>query len=193
MKERALAISIVFSVILNFTACAKNTLTDDPIKEPATTVETVTEIVETPILPEKVIEGEKTLVYSINGCEYLVPESWTEKIIDEYTKFYYPKNGIVMVGFEITEASINNDIDRKSYIHGFSKSFKKFKLISEKEILVDGKKAYRFEMKFLLNGEVSEHSVIAFDYSNGIMSFMNVTEKDSVHAFDEIISSIKLK
>ncbi|MGB4589598.1 MAG: DUF5067 domain-containing protein [Clostridiaceae bacterium] len=199
MKKRAFAIAIVFSVMINLTACAKSTPTDDPKEEPSTPVETITEvietiteIIETPISPEKVIEVEKTQMYTMKGCEYLVPESWTEKVSSENLKYYYPQDGMLMVGFDEVEASIYNETARKLYIDGISSSLDNFELISEKEISVDGKKAYRFEMKFLINGEENEHSMVTFDYSNGIMSFWNITEKDSINEFDRIISSIKL-
>lgn len=144
---------------------------------------------------ETIEEDENYLVYSVNGLEYSVPYSWEEGDSNETTKYHYPKNGMLMVSYSETGASITDDARRQEFIDGVSGSFDNFELKSESEIIIENTGAYRHEINMELNGDNYNGSIVLFDYQNGIISLMIATlaesDKNYDNEFEYILNSIQ--
>ncbi len=156
----------------------------------------VTEVAPSTSETNSVDENDK--VYSINGLEYSIPESWTEKITSEIQKFYYPEDGTLMIVYEETEASITNEVSRTQYINGVVSGFDSYESesFSESEITVAGTKAYQYDMNATISGQELKFTLVLFDYSNGIgslyMSTLIDSDKDYSKEFENILSSINI-
>lgn len=133
--------------------------------------------------------------YSMNNLKYIVLDSWTEEVSNENLKYYYPENGMLMVGYDGLDGTISNDELRADFMNGFNSSFDSVDLISESEITIGGKTAYQYKLNQVLNNEELETTVILFDYHDGIITFMMATyadsDKDYSNDFENILDSIE--
>ena len=183
---------LILSIVWVLGACSTGEAEGDSQK--SNTNVSVTEVASSTSETNSVDENDK--VYSINGLEYSIPESWTEKVSRENLKYYYPENGMLMVGYDEATGSITDDYSRKTYIEGISSTMENFELISESEIAVAGTRAYRHEINSVLAGKEYETSIVTFDYNNGYMSFWMATLKESgkdfSKEFENILSSINI-
>ena len=140
---------LILSVVWVLGACSTGEAEGDSQK--SNTNVSVTEVASSTSETNSVDENDK--VYFINGLEYSIPESWTEKVSRENLKYYYPENGMLMVGYDEATGSITDDYSRKTYIEGISSTMENFELISESEIAVAGTRAYRHEINSVLAGK----------------------------------------
>lgn len=135
--------------------------------------------------------------YTMKDLEYAVPESWSEDVADEYLKYYYPEDAMLMVGLMELEDSITDDEVRAQFLEGFSSGLEEVDLTSETEITIDGKTAYQYDMnhKFPDQPEDYETSLVVFDYDIGIMNFVMATlsdsDKDYSSEFEDVLDSIE--
>ena len=139
---------------------------------------------------------ENYKVYSINSLEYSIPESWTEKVSDENLKYYYPEDGMLMVGYSETDGTISNSVARASFVEGFTSGLESFDIISETEITVGGTTAYQYNLNNELSNEEYETSVVVFDYYDGVISLVMTkasnSDEDYSNEFENVLSSIEL-
>lgn len=175
-------ISVLFATMLFLSACGD---ADETAQE--------TETKETTQNEEVVDESYKE--YSMNTLKYKVPDSWDEKVGDDNLKYYYPENGMLMVGYDEIDGTINNDESREDFMNSFVSAFDSYELISETEIAIEGEPAYQYELNQVLDGEELKTTIILFDYFNGFISFMMGTysESDANYNddFETILDSIK--
>lgn len=140
--------------------------------------------------------AENYKVYSINSLEYSIPESWTEEVSDENLKYYYPEDGMLMVGYSETDGTISNSVTRASFVEGFTSELESFDIISETEITVGDTTAYQYNLNNEVSNEEYETSVVVFEYYDGIISlFMTKVsnlDEDYSNEFENILSSIEL-
>lgn len=131
----------------------------------------------------------------MHSMEYSVPESWTENVSDENTKYYYPENGMLMVGYDEldTDETISDDELIAGFMEGFNSTFDSFDVISESKITIEGKTGYTYYLNNVLDNEEYKISVILFDYQDGVISFMISTESDEDYSknFENIYNSIE--
>lgn len=132
---------------------------------------------------------------SVKGYSFEVPESWKkgENSTDEI-QYFYPEKGMMMVAYSEMNQSLDDENVRSDFIDMFGKGFEKYKLISAEETLVNKENAYRFEMKIRTNNQDYLSTMIAFDCSTGIISFLMCTEKggnqDYTDDFEKVVASI---
>lgn len=185
-------LSILFASLLFLSACG-----DPGESETKETAQDEEEEVEVEKVDEEVDGNYKG--YSINDLKYTVLESWTEETSDENLKYYYPENGMLMVGFEELgfDDAISNDELREGFLEGFTSNLESVELISESKTTIEGKTAYQYNMNNVWNkgeGE-AETSLVVFDYHDGIISFMMSTpsdsDKDYNNDFENVLNSIE--
>ena len=132
----------------------------------------------------------------IAGYSFEVPEAWKKgEKSTENTLYFYPNQGMLMVMYSESEASILNDSNRESFIEGMASSFEEFKLIDESETTVNDETAYQFDMNAKLAGNDYSLSLITFDGGSGFVSFMMGTlqssDEDYRADFDKVLQSIQ--
>ena len=156
----------------------------------------VTEVAPSTSETNSVDENDK--VYSINGLEYSIPESWTEKISSETQKFYYPEDGTLIIDYVKSDFSFTNEESRLQFINGVISGFDSYESesISESEITVAGARAYQYDMNATISGEEYKLTLVFFDYFNGLTSLLMGTlrdsDKDYSKEFENILSSISI-
>lgn len=141
---------------------------------------------------------ENNKVYFINGLEYSIPESWTEKISSETQKFYYPEDGALMIDYVKSDGSFTNEESRLQFINGVISGFDSYESesISESEITVAGARAYQYDMNATISGQEYKFTLVLFDYFNGLTSLymgtLRDSDKDYSKEFENILSSISI-
>ena len=156
----------------------------------------VTEVAPSTSETNSVDENDK--VYSINGLEYSIPESWTEKISSETQKFYYPEDGTLMIDYVKSDGSFTNEASRLQFINGVISGFDSYESesISESEITVAGARAYQYDMNATISGQEYKFTLVLFDYFNGLTSLymgtLRDSDKDYSKEFENILSSINV-
>lgn len=133
---------------------------------------------------------------NIAGYSFEVPEAWEKaENSTENTLYFYPDQGMLMVMYSESEASILNDSDRESFIDGMASSFEEFKLIDESETTVNDEEAYKFEINAKVADSDYSLSMITFDGGYGLVSFMMGTlqssDEDYSADFDKVLQSIQ--
>lgn len=156
----------------------------------------VTEVAPSTSETNSVDENDK--VYFINGLEYSIPESWTEKISSETQKFYYPEDGALMIDYVKSDGSFTNEESRLQFINGVISGFDSYESesISESEITVAGARAYQYDMNATISGQEYKFTLVLFDYFNGLTSLymgtLRDSDKDYSKEFENILSSISI-
>lgn len=146
-------------------------------------------------LTEDFIEGENQKE-NLAGYSFEVPEAWEKgDASTENTLYFYPNQGMLMVMYSETSASILNDSNREDFIEGMSSTFEQFKMVEESETTVNGEDAYKFQMNAELAGDDYAIKMITFDAGAGIVSFMmgtlQTSDEDYSADFDKVVQSIK--
>lgn len=132
---------------------------------------------------------------TIAGYEYEVPTSWKENGSTDNIYYFYPKNGMLMVGYSEMNLSMSDETVRKDFLDGFASNMGNCEVLEEKEITVANSIAYRQEMEIETDGKNWTASMVSFDCTGGVISFLMTTEKtsgeDYSDDFDTILKSIK--
>ena len=114
---------------------------------------------------------EYTINYSVNGSTFNVPESWSEKDgKDGNTKYFYPKDGMLLVLFSEVSPSIRSENARTEYLSGIKKgSLKNF---TEKDGQEIGDDAYGWNVSYELNEASYNGAMIVVNVKGGILQFI---------------------
>lgn len=154
---------------------------------------------------EKKTEDEKTVTANFDSainqkeklerCSFEVPIAWEKgenSTVD--TLYFYPDYGMLMVMYLNVETSILNTIDREAFIDGVVSGFEECEMIGESEITVNDEPAYQFEMNARMADNDYSISLVTFDISSGLISFLMATlqssDEDYSADFQKIINSI---
>ena len=185
---------LILSVVWVLGACSTGEAEGDSQK--SNTNVSVTEVASSTSETNSVDENDK--VYFINGLEYSIPESWTEKISSETQKFYYPEDGALMIDYVKSDGSFTNEESRLQFINGVISGFDSYESesISESEITVAGARAYQYDMNATISGQEYKFTLVLFDYFNGLTSLymgtLRDSDKDYSKEFENILSSISI-
>lgn len=185
---------VILSVVLVLGACSTGEAEGGSQK--SNTNVSVTEVAPSTSETNSVDENDK--VYFINGLEYSIPESWTEKISSETQKFYYPEDGALMIDYVKSDGSFTNEESRLQFINGVISGFDSYESesISESEITVAGARAYQYDMNATISGQEYKFTLVLFDYFNGLTSLymgtLRDSDKDYSKEFENILSSISI-
>ena len=185
---------LILSVVWVLGACSTGEAEGDSQK--SNTNVSVTEVASSTSETNSVDENDK--VYFINGVEYSIPESWTEKISSETQKFYYPEDGALMIDYVKSDGSFTNEESRLQFINGVISGFDSYESesISESEITVAGARAYQYDMNATISGQEYKFTLVLFDYFNGLTSLymgtLRDSDKDYSKEFENILSSISI-
>ena len=185
---------LILSVVWVLGACSTGEAEGDSQK--SNTNVSVTEVASSTSETNSVDENDK--VYSINGLEYSIPESWTEKVSSETQKFYYPEDGALMIDYVKSDGSFTNEESRLQFINGVISGFDSYESesISESEITVAGARAYQYDMNATISGQEYKFTLVLFDYFNGLTSLymgtLRDSDKDYSKEFENILSSISI-
>ena len=185
---------LILSVVWVLGACSTGEAEGDSQK--SNTNVSVTEVASSTSETNSVDENDK--VYFINGLEYSIPESWTEKISSETQKFYYPEDGALMIDYVKSDGSFTNEESRLQFINGVISGFDSYESesISESEITVAGARAYQYDMNATISGQEYKFTLVLFDYFNGLTSLymgtLRDSDKDYSKEFENILSSINI-
>ena len=185
---------VILSVVLVLGACSTGEAEGGSQK--SNTNVSVTEVAPSTSETNSVDENDK--VYFINGLEYSIPESWTEKISSETQKFYYPEDGALMIDYVKSDGSFTNEESRLQFINGVISGFDSYESesISESEITVAGARAYQYDMNATISGQEYKFTLVLFDYFNGLTSLymgtLRGSDKDYSKEFENILSSISI-
>lgn len=137
----------------------------------------------------------KMVSKTIAGVEYEVPEFWEESSSTEDIHYFYPDDGMLMVGYSKMDQSTTDDSAREEFIKSFSDGMESCELLSEEKIKVAGTDGYRHEMNIGMSNKIWKTSMVTFDETDGIISFMMATLSDSDENYDtdfeHILNSIK--
>lgn len=102
---------------------------------------------------------------------------------------------MLMIAFSPMNQSIADDTARNDFVNSFGSTMESFELISESEINIADTTAYRHEMKLKMSGENWTSSMVTFDCTGGVISFLMTTleesDKNYNSEFDSILESIK--
>ena len=137
---------------------------------------------------------EYTINYSVNGSTFNVPESWSEKDgKDGNTKYFYPKDGMLLVLFSEVSPSIRSENARTEYLSGIKKgSLKNF---TEKDGQEIGDDAYGWNVSYELNEASYNGAMIVVNVKGGILQFIMGTTDQTFEtyrdAFNAIYQSLK--
>ena len=133
---------------------------------------------------------------TISTCNFEVPKSWEKG--DRSTGeilYYYPEEGLLMVGYSEMDQSILDKQAREEFIASFGEEFDGFELKKEIECEVDGFKAYRHDVSIKMADDNYDTSMVTMDCGKGVVSFMmavlETSDKDYSQDFSDIVSSIK--
>ena len=142
------------------------------------------------------INEEKVVDYTLQDITYSVPESWPQEVSNETRKYYYPEWGMLIIEYQETDATLDNDDDRADFLSDFEKSVDEFELLSESKRTVADRDAYEFEFENKLSNSEFATTLVAFDYKDGIVSIYLTEslghEVDYSTEFEAVIQSIEL-
>lgn len=140
--------------------------------------------------PEGKSESGSTKEQRIGKYSYEVPEDWEEGENTDVMQYFYPTDGMLMVGYSEMDQSIADDLAREDFINSFSASMDAFELNSEEKIQVAGTEGYRHEMNLGMADEDWKASMVTFDCDGGVITFMMSILKDSEQNYDEAFEAI---
>lgn len=131
----------------------------------------------------------------IHNFYFEVPESWEDGDNSDDLQYYYPNDGMLMVGFSEMSQSICDDDARSEFINAFGAGMDDFELVSEKTVQVAGTEGYRYEMNVSMADNDWKSSMVTFDCNGGVISFTMYTlinsEKNYDKEFENTLKSIK--
>lgn len=133
--------------------------------------------------------------YEIAGVSFEVPEIWeTQNSSDDTMYFYQDTYNFMTVAVDDSSGESVTGEYRDLFIDEFMNNLKNAKLLSNDEISVDNKPALKFNISSLIDGDIYNSSVVAFDVENQIVYFMNASMKsvsvDYNEEFESILNSI---
>lgn len=135
-------------------------------------------------------EAEKGKTEKIKRYSFEVPESWEDGDNSDDMQYYYPKDGMLMVGYSEMNQSIGDDNARSDFITSFGAGMESYELVSEEKVRIAGIDGYRHEMNISMADKEWKASMVTFDCDGGVISFMMSTLKDSDVSYDKEFENV---
>lgn len=125
---------------------------------------------------------------------YEVPKDWREKSTDLMT-YFYAKDSTLMVYYESAIGVSMSDADaQEAFSENIASGLDEFELIDSSETAVAGQTALKLDITYKVEKHKFIGTLIAFDYSDGIVAFMMGTlassNKDYTDDFNMVVKSI---